>query len=44
MKTLTEILGREPKPTEKMLYDLYKDNSNYIFEKDKHGNLIAKLK
>lgn len=35
------ILGRKLFKLEIVLFEMYKDNPGYHFEKDKNGNLIA---
>lgn len=41
MKDIEKLLGRKASKMEKILYDMYKDNKEYHFEKDKLGNLIS---
>ena len=41
MELIEQLLGREPNITEKMIWEMFKDNKAYHFAKDKNGNLIA---
>lgn len=34
-----KLVGRKLKKTEKMLFEMYKDNPGYQFSKDGYGNL-----
>ena len=43
MEAVEKLLGRKLKPTEKVIYEMYKDNLNYAFYKDHNGNLIASM-
>lgn len=39
---IEKILGRKLKTSESTIFELYKDKSNYIFGKDKFGNLSVR--
>lgn len=41
MEKVEKLLGRKLKFMEKTIFEMYKDNSDYHFEKDNNGNLIA---
>lgn len=41
MKLVEKLLGRKLNVTEQMIYEMFKDNSDYHFAKDKNGNLVA---
>lgn len=41
MKEVENFLGRKLKGVEKTIFDLFKDNSKYYFDKDESGNLRA---
>lgn len=41
MEAVEKLLGRKLKPTELVIYNMYKDDPNYAFYKDNNGNLIA---
>jgi hypothetical protein len=41
MKNIEKLLGRKLSKTEKMLYEMQKNEIGYYFDKDKNGNLIS---
>lgn len=43
MEEVEKLLDRKLKPTEKIIYEMYKDNLNYAFYKDQNENLIASM-
>jgi hypothetical protein len=44
MEKIKKLLGRDLKPMEIVIYNMYKDSLNYSFYVDTYGNLIATTK
>lgn len=41
MEKIEELLGRSLTLTESMVFEMFKENKKYHFEKDENGNLMA---
>jgi hypothetical protein len=44
MEKIKKLLGRDLKPMEIVVYNMYKNNPKYSFYVDTYGNLIATTK